>query len=493
MGQINNQTSSSAVQATSTVSGLVKQTVFNVKDYGAVGDGVTDDTTAIQVTINAANAAGGGVVELPISTYATTAPINILSNVTLRGSGSGKSILYGADLDYIMLQTVKSGTTKNIYSNICIKDLTIKSQRGYCMKIDNTTNISILNNEFFFAATPFIRECLMIEHCSYAVIDGNYLHNTAGDGIQVNSTDYFVVSNNNIVGGTQSDDAIDIDKDFVDTALIPSRWGTITANTVNNIPKGNGIRVGSCKQITVSSNIISNITGITTSAILVNSYDTDTNDPGCSNITVIGNTIDNCVSTGVNVSGNNVINVNIIGNVISYVGTISAGNIRGAISLNSSAISVVGNTVINSGNNGGNSAGIIMYKKGFHFISENFIQNCPIGLAAWNGSGTEIYLQTTISNNKMLSNTINYNSDVFTQSGIKVLSSTTNGWGFGIENDSSAYVQIQSTTQGFLPPRMTTTQRTAIASPAAGLMVWDTTVPGLYVYSGTAWKAATLT
>ena len=40
---------------------------------------------------------------------------------------------------------------------------------------------------------------------------------------------------------------------------------------------------------------------------------------------------------------------------------------------------------------------------------------------------------------------------------------------------------------------LTTTQRTAIATPAAGLMVWDTTVPGLYVYTGTVWKAATLT
>ena len=58
---------------------------------------------------------------------------------------------------------------------------------------------------------------------------------------------------------------------------------------------------------------------------------------------------------------------------------------------------------------------------------------------------------------------------------------------------ASAQLEVASTVRGFLPPRMTSTQRTAIASPAAGLMVWDTTVPGLYVYNGTVWKAATLT
>lgn len=53
---------------------------------------------------------------------------------------------------------------------------------------------------------------------------------------------------------------------------------------------------------------------------------------------------------------------------------------------------------------------------------------------------------------------------------------------------ASAKVQIDSTTQGFLPPRMTNAQRTAISSPAVGLMVYCTDmVEGLYVYKSTGW------
>ena len=53
--------------------------------------------------------------------------------------------------------------------------------------------------------------------------------------------------------------------------------------------------------------------------------------------------------------------------------------------------------------------------------------------------------------------------------------------------DASAKVDIASTTQGFLPPRMTTTQRDAIAGPATGLTIYNTTIKAFQVYNGTAW------
>jgi len=54
--------------------------------------------------------------------------------------------------------------------------------------------------------------------------------------------------------------------------------------------------------------------------------------------------------------------------------------------------------------------------------------------------------------------------------------------------NASAQVEIQSTTKGFLPPRMTNAQRVAITSPAVGLMVYCTdATEGLYIYKSTGW------
>jgi hypothetical protein len=59
--------------------------------------------------------------------------------------------------------------------------------------------------------------------------------------------------------------------------------------------------------------------------------------------------------------------------------------------------------------------------------------------------------------------------------------------GFVTTINSSAILQAESTTKGFLPPRMTTTQRNAIASPAAGLIVYDTTLNLPHFFNGTIW------
>jgi hypothetical protein len=54
---------------------------------------------------------------------------------------------------------------------------------------------------------------------------------------------------------------------------------------------------------------------------------------------------------------------------------------------------------------------------------------------------------------------------------------------------TSAMLDVSSTTKGMLVPRMTTVQRTAIASPATGLMVYDITTNSFWFYNGSSWAA----
>jgi len=53
--------------------------------------------------------------------------------------------------------------------------------------------------------------------------------------------------------------------------------------------------------------------------------------------------------------------------------------------------------------------------------------------------------------------------------------------------DGSAQLDVSSTTKGLLPPRMTTAQRNAIASPAHGLIIYNTTTNSMEIRNSFAW------
>lgn len=83
---------------------------FNVLDYGAVGDGVTNDAPAIQDAIDAAEVLGG-VVYLPANTYLMSAGVTVPSNVTLKGDGVVSELkrdVAATPFDFI---TIENGAT----------------------------------------------------------------------------------------------------------------------------------------------------------------------------------------------------------------------------------------------------------------------------------------------------------------------------------------------------------------------------------------------
>jgi hypothetical protein len=66
----------------------------NVKEFGAVGDGVTDDTAAIQAAIDAVSTGSGGDLHFPAGTFVINAPIVLATGVNLKGSGRAHRAFY---------------------------------------------------------------------------------------------------------------------------------------------------------------------------------------------------------------------------------------------------------------------------------------------------------------------------------------------------------------------------------------------------------------
>ena len=74
---------------------------------------------------------------------------------------------------------------------------------------------------------------------------------------------------------------------------------------------------------------------------------------------------------------------------------------------------------------------------------------------------------------------LSISSEIFAQVGIKATGAIT--------PDASSMLDIQSTSKGVLIPRMLTSERTAISTPANGLLVYDTTTNSFWFFNGTIW------
>ncbi len=173
---------------------------YYVTEFGAVGDGITDDAAAIQAAIDAAVTAGGGIVYFPAGTYLIGTTLSWTGdNIILLGAGKDVTIirdhanlganrliyLQGTALDYIQNVTVEGITFRNGTASDAeytlgkdairveyVDGLNIRNckftevQGAFCVVLKYSKNIKIKDNEFYrwtYSAISILIECENIE------------------------------------------------------------------------------------------------------------------------------------------------------------------------------------------------------------------------------------------------------------------------------------------------------------------------------------------
>ncbi len=129
---------------------------YNVKMYGAVGDNSTDDTTAIQNTINAANSAGGGIVFFPVGVYKLTSALTGYSNISYVGAASSYQANGGSCLNQTTsnVDAITFTNTTNKTSNVVISNLRIQgpgTTTGNGIYLKNTGHSGSFNPFIYFS------------------------------------------------------------------------------------------------------------------------------------------------------------------------------------------------------------------------------------------------------------------------------------------------------------------------------------------------------
>lgn len=162
------------------------------------------------------------------------------------------------------------------------------------------------------------------------------------------------------------------------------------------------------------------------------------------------------------------------GTGFNALGLVSSANIFGSAPSNRVRLSI-GNT--NTGTGTGTAS-----------------RSTALNLYAYNAAGTALAGRFELGCDLNMDGTNNlYLADLIAGAGgIRLFVQSNGNVGIGTTNpNASALLDVSSVTKGLLPPRMTTTQRNAIASPSAGLLIYNTTTNKLNVYTGSVWEAVT--
>jgi len=256
--------------------------VFNVKAFGAVGGGATDDRTAIQAALNAAQAVGG-TVYVPAGIYVVSGPLSITGRVRITGDNNRTSILSTQStttgilsidtFDAVIIDNVQFTSPTNstagalisitgplTYGNIGSRITNCLFYGGYDqINVDAAIFLTIEGNRFAGAARYPIRVNNSY-NADYAgiMITRNWLNGLTGVGIHIDNISGVMITGNHFLTGT-----IPIEMTYTSNETV---YGLLIADNIMDIFSTSGIKLtqsgsGGFGNVTIVNNQITPISG----------------------------------------------------------------------------------------------------------------------------------------------------------------------------------------------------------------------------------------
>jgi hypothetical protein len=248
----------------------------SITSFGAVGDGVTDNATAIQNTFTYA-ATNHCIALIPAGTFAYSRDVTA-TGVAVAGTGAA-SIL--APLDPTDESLILSGSGGSVSNLVMVSTATSRLTTGQSgmIWVENATNYYVQNVLINNSASSGI----MSYNSSGGYILNNTIENTLADSItQVQGSYNVMIRGNRIMNS--GDDGVSNDS-YVGTPLVHDI--TVQGNTVLNNLWGRGVEVSGGSNINFIGNYVDNPDGY---ADVYIASESEWNTQGVTNVTVSGNT-----------------------------------------------------------------------------------------------------------------------------------------------------------------------------------------------------------
>lgn len=271
----------------------------DIKDFGAVGDGLTDDTVSIQKALDSANSKGGGIVLVPPGEYGIKQSIKIGSNTILQGSGTSsviKALIPATAGSPLRMVTNMDPTNGN--AGITVRDLKVDGQATTLSAPDASQNgiaffkvtDSLITNVWVHNTSGYNIVCF--DNSERVRILGNHVTDSLKEGIELLNAHRCIVANNTVKGCGV----------YGIYVWAGATRNVVQGNNVMNCQYGIGVQAGAEAGVYTFNNTIADnvINDCTADGIYVKGFNTYASE--VYRLTISNNTIRGCAGNGIHLN-----------------------------------------------------------------------------------------------------------------------------------------------------------------------------------------------